>query len=459
MDYFDKKINDLYNHPDQEVPSDLAWENMEEGIYAQMQDKKSKCRGLWLWLSGGLFLIILLASILSFLTDENKTTKNILVQNNKNSINQNTETAQVRSNSIATKESKKLSLSNPNEENQNSIAVESHSTNTNSLIKNQTTNNQTKTLTPSQKTSKDYSNIDQDELNIQTPINANVINYNKEVKSEKVRLQSPAEHLSISQINSIAANIFLYQRELIENPKILHTVSSTFDQTIQQNTKYSLSLLGGTTLNSGYKIDKGDTQFHSSLPGYNIRLALAAQKENGWGFTFGIGHSLLVEKFDLDLIDSISIVRNVLVQSLTNSITGSVSHNHADTNIIGIRDRRELSYNTINTLSLDASIFKSIDLGEKWSLAPKVGLQYSRIIDIKGKALDAEGDIISYDNSNNSIHKNLMSGALGLGINYKLSKKFYLSVDLSQTLSWNKLYAEGSQLNITYIRGGVTYRL
>ena len=459
MDYFDKKINNLYNQPDQEVPSDLAWENMEEGIYAQIEDKKSKRGGLWLWISGGLFLIILLATILSFLTDENKTTKNILVQKNKNSINQNTENAQVRSNSIATKESKKLSPNNSNEENQNRIAVESNSSKTNSLIKNQTTNNQTKTLTPSQKALEVHLNNDQDELNIQTPINTNVINYNKEAKSEKVRLQSPAEYLSIPKINSITANTFLYQRELIENPKKFHTVSSTFDRTIKQNTKYSLSLLGGTTLNSGYEIDKGDTQFHSSLPGYNIRLALAAQRENGWGFTFGIGHSLLVEKFDLDLVDSISIVRNVLVQSLTNSISGNVTHNHADSNIIGVRDRRELSYNTINTLSLDASIFKSIDLGEKWSLAPKVGLQYSRIIDIKGKALDTEGDIISYDKSNNSIHKNLMSGALGLGINYKLSRKFYLSVDLSQTLSLNKLYAEGSQLNITFIRGGLTYRL
>ena len=58
MDYFDKKINDIYNRPADNLPADLSWENMEDGIYANMEEDKPKRKVFWFWLGGVLGLLI-----------------------------------------------------------------------------------------------------------------------------------------------------------------------------------------------------------------------------------------------------------------------------------------------------------------------------------------------------------------------------------------------------------------
>lgn len=461
MDYFDKKIKDIYNQPSTKIPGDLDWDFMEDGIYERMEGKKSKRRGLWFWMASGILATILIAFFLLPSKKGQRNNVNLVAQKNENTSSLKDKSIQLEKSNNQSLQEIEIATNNLSAQLDDDMVISNTAApKPISRKKLQETNETPSTFLNAILQDKDQENVSSaDEITTKNNITLTT-SENIEKPLPKSNTKQILNLIEIEPIDFLANQSFLYSRAAITNQKnILIEKNTARKNNIKPNTKYSLSLLGGTNLNTGYKIEKGDMQYHSSLPGYNIRLAFEAQKENGWGYELGIGHSLLVEKFDLDLLDTIVEIKNLLVRTVTNTVSGNVTDHHDNVSQLTERYRRELSFNTINTITFDAAIFRSLELGNKWSIAPKVGLQYSRILDIKGKALDAEGEIISYNNNSASIKKNLYSGALGLRLNYGLTNQLSLSADMSQTLSINKLYADGSSLGVTYLSGGLTYKL
>lgn len=452
MDYFDKKINDIYNQIDQDVPNGLDWDMMEDGIYERMENKKSNRKGFWIWSSGIVLIALISASLIYITSDKNQTNANLKTPTtNKKIAQENTVTQKLETPYITKNEVENIKTK---AEHSTPLQVNKRETNT-----------PTTSLQPSELNS--INTLEEDLHEIVSPTNSNkvleeqmlpLLSY-KNIDTRSKEDKNPnTNSINIQLVNSIKTQLLVHERNpIINHNTIINSVDKDVANKEKQRTKYSLSLLGGTTLNSGYHIKEGGTQYHSSLPGYNIRLGIIAQNENGWGYRFGLGHQLLVEKFDFYLEDTVSIVRNEIVQRLTNRINGHVTHNHADVDVLKHRTRRELSFNTISTISFDAAILKSIELGNRWSISLAIGLQYSRILNVIGKTLDNDGEIIAYDSNTSFINKNLISGTLGIGIDYKLSNRLSLSTDINQTLSFNQLSTDGSSLGICYIRGGIIY--
>lgn len=467
MDYFDKKINELYNQPEQDIPSDLSWEFMEDGVYDRMDGKKSKRRAFWYWFTGGLVAVALvLLSTFIFtnrsISETDFTADNISITQDKtdgkiatnqeveetkvdrtNAIEKESENKKVASknniNAIKNAESKNSTIDNANDK----IAINQEvkerdiisKSNVSNITEGQMTNNSIRTAI-----------LNDNEINNVDQISTTISNSNR----EKVFVYAITRK-DLQPIN-------IYSEEIrCAQPYIILEEDSELEED-ERNTKYSLALSGGTTLHNGFGI--GENPFTESLPGYSVRLGLEAESESGWGYQVGLNHSLLVESFDLDLIDTISgLHQDVIIRTLTNSVTGIVTSEYGDQYRNSIRHRDELSYSTINTLSLDASIYKRIKLGSKWSIAPSIGAQYDRLLNIEGRTLDATGEVFAYDNETTGINRNIFSAKLGLDVRYKLSPSWSLFTNVSQNYSINKLYDVGDRLSATNLQGGIAYRL
>ena len=470
MDYFDKKINGLYNQPEQDVPNDLSWDHMEDGIYSRMDNKKSKRRALWYWISGGLVAIaLIIGSVIMFSAEEKKSN----FANNNSPVYSITKSSEINSKIVASPSLENSETATIQTEIKNAPEVKEkkvvahNSTTKNKLASTKNKNNLKKNtvLLPSDVV------VNTNNISDQSHSSANnIYSKNKSNHTNPIEQQSSAhidatiapavryrDAIKLNTIASVSLNLLTTEKILLDLKKIkIDDIPSEVEN--KQNTKYAFSLLGGTSLHSGYNIQSSD---HTSiLPGYSIRLGLSAEKESGWGYELGIGHALLVEKFDLDITDTISTHHeDIVVGRLINSLTGSTTDLIGDGYIDSSRSRRELVYNTINLFSVDAAIYRRINISSKWSITPSVGIQYDRILDIKGKSLDTAGEVFAYNNNILDINKNLLSANLGIGIDYSLSHMLSLSLRASTTYSLNNLYSDGKRLGTTYLQGGIKIRL
>ena len=470
MDYFDKKINELYNQPEKDVPNDLSWDYMEDGIYSRMDEKKPRRKALWFWISGGMVAIALVVlSVTMFNAEEknsNFATNNNTVNktNNPSKINtpQSTKSSQLEIEKTESKNSEKETIS----EEQTGINITERTSNisqskaiseSDANLKNQSHKIQSKTIEYT-KSSDDQRTSIIDNFSIVRDPNLSIFNTNKIIVLESPK-EEPRGALNFDQLATLAINTFDSPRKKItSNIEKISISNKPIKIEDKRNTKYAFSILGGTSLHSGFNIQ--DNTNTSSLPGYSIRLGLSAEDKNGWGYEFGIGHSLLVEKFDFEKTDTVSMHHDdIVVGHLTNSLTGTTTNVIGDAYRDSSRSRRELIYNTINLLTIDAAIYRRIYLSNKWSIVPSAGVQYDRILSIGGKSLDANDEIFPYDNNSEGISKNLLSIKLGIGIDYALTNRLSLSVRANSAISFNNLYSNGKRLGTTFLQGGLNIKL
>ena len=479
MDYFDKKITELYNQPEQDIPTDLSWDQMEDGIYSRMDDTKPNRKVLWFWITAGLIAVTIIMGSVLKINDNNKDIKfatnsapeksntqpsklkyevsipsaqspsdaaNIKIDSDKNSTTTNQKTRSKKSNSLAhsiakSKNKKSLTVQPNTLESKQAASI-------NIAIMNRSL------IAPSEEKeiSNDVSILMQKSIADSKPISNSIAKSRDEINLKQIA--TPFSNTLNFQRKVPKSN---YKNIIIDDtPRIIEN---------ERNTKYSFSLLGGTSLHSGFNIKTSD--YTNALPGYSIKLGLSAEKENGWGYDIGIGHALLVEKFDIDITDTIAEhMKDIVVRQLTNTITGIT------TNVLGSADgnfsrtRKELIYNTINLISLDASIYKRINLSNRWSILPSMAIQYDRVLGIQGKSLDVANDVVlgtrevfTFDNNTAKINKNLFSAKFGIGIDYAVTHRLSLSVRTSSALSFTNFYENSHRLNSTYIQGGLTIRI
>ena len=449
MDYFDKKIHDLYNRPEKNLPTDLSWESMEEGIYAHMEDDKPKRKIFWFWLGGGLGLLI--ATILFVIYPANS---------QKKIIDSTPRSSEVK---IATEKS--INTISTIKENQNTTDSSIQSTNTlssksNQIVKANTSHIKNKNSAVVNKQIEDRSvtifiTKDHSEINKYPSIEESIISPN----TIKSKVNTKREFITNMNITLLDSKFIIKETSApASDLKYLNIPSIHEDETDHTNNNYQLEFSSGTSLNSRFGIE--NENYNKALPGYSARIGLNADRKSDWGYQIGLSHSLLVEKFDLDLTDTISThVSNVAIRTLTNSVTGQVTTEYGDAYRESRRYRRELSYNTINLISLDAAINKRITISKKWSLKPSMGIQYDRLISIEGKTLDNENEILQYDIDTSDIRKNLISGSLGIQLEYKITDKWSLMTSATHTYSLNNIYSNGQQLRATYLRGGIIYNM
>ena len=464
MDYFDKKINEIYNQPLEDVPANLQWDQMEDGIYSKMEEEQPKRKAIWYWISGGMLLLIAVATIVIY--NSVYDTKPSAIVADINTDSKTTSSQKLIGSKTENTISKNPSIQSTITTTKNELAkVEQEST---SQRPNIDSNTQSKTNTVESNISKisiasnsvlkmNNSSINSSERGIQQK-NYQIENIiDNDVKNTTSTL--PKNSISVTAIKSLSSSSITIEKKVI--PSNLEFVYTEIFEEYKSKTKsYNqyINLTGGTTFNTGY--DVGENIYKNTLPGYNVRLGYAIENEKGWGLQLGLGHSLLVESFDLDLTDTISIQStDAAIRTLTSTITGQTFIEYGDAALNSSRYRRELSYNTINLISLDAAISKRCNISSKWSLLPTIGLQYDRLISIEGKTLDAENEILAYDNATDGINKNLFSGGLGIQLQYNLNKRWSLSASANKTYSINSLYNNSGQLGITNISGGLQYRL
>ena len=450
MDYFDKKINDIYNRPEENLPTDLSWESMEESIYAHMEDDKPKRKVFWFWLGGGLGLLI--ATILFAIYPANSPKKiidstprssevKIATEKSINTIstikeNQNTTDSSIQSTNTLSSKSNQIVKANT-----------SHTKNKNSAVVNKQIEDRSATTF----ITKDNSEINEYALIDESTSSLNIIKTNVDTKREFITNENIAllDSKFITKESSAPTS----------NLKSLNISSIHEDETEHiRNNNYQLEFSSGTSLNSRFGIE--NENYNKALPGYSARIGLNADRKSGWGYQIGLSHSLLVEKFDLDLTDTISThVSNVAIRTLTNSVTGQVTTVYGDAYRESRRYRKELSYNTINLISLDAAINKRITISKKWLLKPSMGIQYDRLISLEGKTLDNENEILEYDMDTSDIRKNLISGSVGIQLEYNITNRWSLMTSATHTYSLNNIYSNGRQLRATYLRGGIIYNM
>ena len=88
-----------------------------------------------------------------------------------------------------------------------------------------------------------------------------------------------------------------------------------------------------------------------------------------------------------------------------------------------------------------------------------MGIQYDRLISLEGKTLDNENEILEYDMDTSDIRKNLISGSVGIQLEYNITDRWSLLASATHTYSLNNIYSNGRQLRVNYLRGGIIYNL
>ena len=85
--------------------------------------------------------------------------------------------------------------------------------------------------------------------------------------------------------------------------------------------------------------------------------------------------------------------------------------------------------------------------------------EYDRLISLEGKTLDNENEILEYDMDTSDIRKNLISGSVGIQLEYNITDRWSLMTSATHTYSLNNIYSNGRQLRATYLRGGIIYNM
>ena len=469
MDYFDKKIKGLYSQPEQDLPNDLSWEFMEDGVYSRMEKKKPKRRVIWFWISGALVAtaVIIAMYMMSSSNDKRQTyaaTKNTATQSQSNK----SQSTKSKTNVVTSAPIDLLNQSSTKKQIANTIQ---HKTEDHTSITDLTKNKRNIAIakneekTPNQR-SKESTLVINSKSTYDKPLTLTQNDSNKDQVSlveslvvPKLNAENKRIQFNLSQLSTTELNPFNTSRDaLLLNNKMISFDKEISEINNKRNTKYAFSLLGGTTLHSGYNISS--SEYATSLPGYSVRLGLSAEKGNNWGYELGIGYSLLVEKFDFNRTDTLFTQHNdVILSQLTNTLTGNTTNLIGDGYRSKERRRKELIYNTTNLFSIDAAIYRKLNLSSKWSIETSIGIRYDRILDIEGKTLDASGEVLAYDNNSTGLNRNLIAPKIGISIDYALSTQFALSLRANSALSFNSLYRDSKKLNTTHIYAGIKIRL
>ncbi len=472
MDSFDKKVSDIFNADSHdEVPAEFSWSEMNQDIYDVLDREESKKRPvLWFWF-GGIASLIILAFIISNLTFENlnqpeakniESNNNTLLETPKSSINKTKENTTLNSKVevvtvdqtiTKTKETANniLIQSNPKLE---SLTEHKPYLNVNKPSSETTTvaANQSIELAEGDKASQSEVNNNSFFSNITDGATSKIAI--KTIDRPKVEIYS----LLLNRPQPLE-----YYRKLSNIEWINQEKKEKVDRfTPETKRVISPTIYTGTLLGFGLYDGADDRAKYSTwLPGYYLGFRAPLLSGEKYNLYTGYEHRFAVQKFEINTTrEVLRPIKNALVHTTTNSLTGQQSHTHADTVGLSTVTHSYEYYNTFRSNSLNIGIQRSATLGPI-EIGLSIGASYSFLVLSKGKTISNNFDIITYSTAQPIYRKSNWGIEGGMDINILLSKKLKFNLHARGEQSLNNWSIEDNISvlpSFVKLGGGLNYR-
>jgi len=464
MDYFDSNMKDKMSKYDNNLPPDMAWEDMRKGVYEKMGKKTSY--NPWKWFSLGLLLLIAGCGgwmAVNYLNEDSK----IEIENKATAESQIIPEAIEQSDGV-----KKLN----DKEATSPIEQSGSAKNIATKDKVNTSSNSNRFSSPAFGKKKENKAVQlKSEKGISSFTNENILNStdaiaktnledkanrDEEDKIEKLEIQSiPSNRENITGLGLsklINKTTLLIPTKRKFNPEWTNA-NSTEKKNVEseiQEALWSASLMAGITNWSAFSSDNPNSEFISGFPGYSMGAELSYSLSKNHALSFGYQHSLLQEKLDYEATKAIEVNKpNTLVQQYVSSLTGNVLHqNYADTSAQASRYIRELKYNTHRLHTVHLSYTYVLVLQKKSCMRIQVGGEYLFNIQSEGKRLDANEELFSFDKSFPVFDNNQFALRLALAYEYRIGSKtsVFTQIGGSKYLTNWELQNNGATRPLTY---------
>lgn len=436
MDYFDKKINQLYSDDKSpKVPEEYSWDNMSSGIYDKM-DERPRRKPIWLFFFSSMVLIMI-ASILFFNTISSGTTEynhedgtfitDASISQTEmptiDHIHQGQDELSAQENKIQPREYNKVKDSY-DDKSSTPLSATYASKNTEKKIEKTSATKSTILIERS------AYEADSDTESVSN------INYGMTTTSD-IPSQSNKETVAnksifISSIDTRVPSLD-YSGQFISAP----TPFSPYDvkepsATKNQSIKVSTGTLWGTT-----NIYSSDSRAYiSQVPGLSASFDYRHDLNTRWFVDLGVRYDMYRQLFEFSAIDSIAH-DEVVIGRYTNTASGVVTEYTADDVITQLRQRRNLHNNQYSYIGLNGGIGLRTHFTDRISMTTSIGISIGRLIQQDILGLDHEHEVVEYADMSLSLNSMTYDAQVKLGLTYALSDQLdlILGFRLSQSLN------------------------
>ncbi len=448
-----------------ELPEGFGWDDMREGIYEKMQTTKPKKNNRpWYWL----LLLLLIAGgtgswfVLDYLNEE-KTTINHTTFNQADTKKINTDSENIQSKTKTSPQNNNLDSvedirSQPKQKQEKTVSKKNKPsklthTNTKKLIVKIPQETINYTAEKNKKT-------EENKINISSSRIVNTIQKQEIIKPSNTKSVTVAKEIT-NDVNTLPAITF----ELIKNkPSNLASTSTPEHIKTSNFKKYlSLGIAGGMTNWAALDATNINHDHVSGFPGYHLNPSVSLSLSPKHAFQIDYQYSALKELFDYEGTRPIEVTRNQTVE-VVSSLTGNLLYStERDVTVDGFRRYRELKYNEYKLHALSLGYRFDQIIRKKSSFGGYIGASYLLQLNSKGKRLNDELDVITFDDNNPLFQKSQFGLRFGIHYNYQLNTNINLFSQIITTkyiTNWELDSSNSATRPLLYgLQIGLRYRL
>ena len=401
MEYFDKKVKDIFESAETAVPDGYSWEEMEAGIRRKMHPKRKDKRRLFWFVYGAVAIFVVLIYSISVLSTRTSDDNSLAGKTNIHSGSRN----------INTKELEELN------------------NNRNSIIDIQGAEN-TK-ISKIAEVTKSNSSIAKFTKK-ETVLTGNTADLNKVangLENKNIPILEPVirkQTIKYSHLHTIKKPVAYRQNERVVDVDINRYISFSS----------GLNTLFGKHENNQFADD-----YTTNLPGYYLDISLNQVDRKNWIKTIGYTYNNYISLFQFEKTDQVEkTFKNIIVIKNTNSLNGRSTEVFGDTTVLRSRYRNITYYNLLKTHSFYIGFGKEIPLSKKITVGIGSRLLYSFVLKAKGVSIDKNEELVYFnDKSNRFSAYNRFAFGINFIMKYRLSRRWQIGTSLKLDKSLNSI--------------------
>lgn len=432
-------MNPIYNRDEHfkargEMPQDLSWDDLQEGIYAKMDRlqglrKRRNKPNRWLWL-----LLLLLTGIggcyfLSKIENQDITTdfaeKVIDLQPN-NKFSQLDQKEKNQDIDHSNKPDDRMSVEDK--------SIVTTNISGGSLITHLDTNispDEAHSSIELKVNSNDHSKLENIDVNNEIiPENEKIVETQLHIKESKILFKEEVLTLSTLQIQSISS-----LKPSFSPPPILMSLVDSEEDTDINRKKWSVSIGGGINDWSLNRLASSLTTereaFETQIIGHEVCALLELDLTNRFSIGVGLGYSQLFNLFRYYNVNEFQeILENQVVAIRTSSLTGLMSETRSLLSRTITETRQVQNYNRTDLISIPISLRHRWKI-DRFSLNAGVGIEMGFMLHSSGKTIENE-EVIEFDSTQPIYSKGLtLSPSVILGGSYDISNAWFVTLEVS----------------------------
>jgi len=184
------------------------------------------------------------------------------------------------------------------------------------------------------------------------------------------------------------------------------------------------------------------SSYNKLIPGLGAEVLFTYVINPKWQIAAGLNYQSLENKLDYYNEKEVRENKDVVTRIEVNAISGDSTHHTANENVVTTHWQKVVHYNSNKMLSIPVLLNRNWNMHKRFKFVTGVGLQYNLGAISSGKAITGDdGELSSYkiEDYTNGFYsiQSSINFLLSTGVNYELTDRSYLGVDLRGSLGMN----------------------